>query len=288
MNVESASPNAFTEGDRQFLEIYSRSIAGALNTLELLHAEQRHIASASVEAMSRELALPLDDILSDATSVLDRYAGHDEEIVRRLRNLLSRAREIRELIQKVGTTLAPPESRGKDRPPPRLRGNADSGGGRRGGGADGRRTCCWGRKGATVETAQDGEKAISLARQTPYTVALADIRLPDMNGYEIYHQLREVQPNLPVILMTGFGYDPTHSIVNARQEGLQAVLYKPFRANRLLETIEQVLRVGRGKERRGRDFRWWWTRGYGWPAERHVGSAESRPRRQLTREVLPE
>jgi hypothetical protein len=43
--------------------------------------------------------------------------------------------------------------------------------------------------------------------------------------------------------MTGFGYDPSHSIVKARQEGLQAVLYKPFRADRLMDAVEQVLRA---------------------------------------------
>ena len=43
--------------------------------------------------------------------------------------------------------------------------------------------------------------------------------------------------------MTGFGWDPTHSIVKARQEGLQTVLYKPFRADRLMEAVEQALRA---------------------------------------------
>jgi hypothetical protein len=42
--------------------------------------------------------------------------------------------------------------------------------------------------------------------------------------------------------MTGFGWDPSHSIVKARQEGLQTVLYKPFRADRLLAAVEQTLR----------------------------------------------
>jgi two-component system, sensor histidine kinase SagS len=48
---------------------------------------------------------------------------------------------------------------------------------------------------------------------------------------------------VPVILMTGFGWDPTHSIVKARQEGLQTVLYKPFRADRLMDAVEQALRT---------------------------------------------
>ena len=88
-------------------------------------------------------------------------------------------------------------------------------------------------QGATVETARDAHEAIALARQTPYSAALVDIRLPDLDGFETYRRLREVQPGVPIILMTGFGYDPSHSIVKARQEGLQTVLYKPFRADRL-------------------------------------------------------
>jgi DNA-binding response OmpR family regulator len=41
--------------------------------------------------------------------------------------------------------------------------------------------------------------------------------------------------------MTGFGYDPGHSIVRARQAGLQAVLYKPFRLDQLLDTVEHIV-----------------------------------------------
>ena len=94
-----------------------------------------------------------------------------------------------------------------------------------------------------METVRDGHEAVALMRQTPYSAALVDIRLPDLDGYEIFHRLHEIQPQTPVILMTGFGYDPTHSIVKARQEGLQTVLYKPFRSDRLMEAVEQALRV---------------------------------------------
>jgi DNA-binding NtrC family response regulator len=98
-------------------------------------------------------------------------------------------------------------------------------------------------QGASVETARDAHEAIALMRQAPYSAALVDIRLPDMDGYESFKRLREVQPNVPVILMTGFGWDPTHSIVKARQDGLQTVLYKPFRADRLMDAVEQALRT---------------------------------------------
>ena len=241
LNVENFQPNAFDERDRQFLEIYARNVASALNTLELLQAEKFSAATASVEAISRELALPLDDILSDATTVLDRYAGHDEDIVARLRHLLFRAREIRSLIQKVGSSIAPESKRNAPRPAPKLGSarllvvDADEAI---------RRSAhhLLGVQGATVETARDAHEAIALARQTPYSAALVDIRLPDLDGFETYKRLRDVQPGIPIILMTGFGWDPSHSIVKARQEGLQTVLYKPFRADRLMEAVEQALR----------------------------------------------
>jgi PAS domain S-box-containing protein len=245
LNVESAHNNAFDDRDRQFLEIYGRNIAAALNTLELLQAEKASTASASVEAISRELAIPLDDIISDATTVLDRYAGHDDEIIARLRHLLYRAREIRSLIQKVGSTIIPQPKRSHAAPAPRLAGTrilvAD---------ADEaiRRSAhnLLGHEGANVETARDAHEAIALMRQSSYSAAFVDIRLPDLDGYETFKRLREVQPGVPIILMTGFGYDPSHSIVKARQEGLQTVLYKPFRADRLMEAVEQALRSSPG------------------------------------------
>jgi len=241
LNVESPQPDAFDDRDRQFIEIYGRNIAAALNTLELLQAEKVGTAIASVEAINRELAIPLDDIITDATTVLDRYAGHDEDIIARLRHLLYRAREIRSLIHKAGSTIAPPPRQAPAATAPRLAGtrilvvDADE---------SIRRSAhqLLGNLGASVETARDAHEAIALMRQSPYATALVDIRLPDLDGYEAFKRLREVQPNVPIILMTGFGWDPSHSIVKARQEGLQTVLYKPFRADRLMEAVEQALR----------------------------------------------
>jgi hypothetical protein len=41
--------------------------------------------------------------------------------------------------------------------------------------------------------------------------------------------------------MTGFGYDPHHSIVRASQEGLQCVLFKPFQIEKLIEEVHKAL-----------------------------------------------
>jgi DNA-binding response OmpR family regulator len=101
-----------------------------------------------------------------------------------------------------------------------------------------------------VETAHDGAEAVFMVRNLGpgirYDVIIADIRLPDMNGFEFMLKLQEIMDPVPLVLMTGFGYDPGHSIVKARRAGLQAVLYKPFRLDQLLETVEKVVSMDGG------------------------------------------
>jgi hypothetical protein len=41
-----------------------------------------------------------------------------------------------------------------------------------------------------------------------------------------------------VVLMTGYGYDPSHALVKARQDGLRHVLFKPFRVDQLLSALD--------------------------------------------------
>ena len=78
---------------------------------------------------------------------------------------------------------------------------------------------------------------------SPYDVIVADIRLPDMDGYGLMCKLQEIIEPAPLILMTGFGYDPRHSIANAREAGLPAwaILYKPFRLDQLLCAVEKII-----------------------------------------------
>jgi ActR/RegA family two-component response regulator len=53
----------------------------------------------------------------------------------------------------------------------------------------------------------------------------------------VFRDLRHAQPAARVILMTSYGYDPTHSLVKARQEGLRFVLFKPFRVDQLWDAL---------------------------------------------------
>ncbi|MEX2091631.1 MAG: response regulator [Pirellulales bacterium] len=246
-NVESTEPRAFNESDLQFLEIFARDVAAALNTLELLLAEKASTAAASVQAIHSAVALPVDDILNDACNVMERYIGHEPEVVERLQSILRNARDIKQTIQKVGQSMAPVEAQPscvRIEMRPTLVGrrvlviDADES-------VRSAAHALLDRYGCIVETAHDGSEAQfmvrSLANDQRYDAIISDIRLPDMSGYDLLLKLKEMMEVVPMALMTGFGYDPGHSIVRARQAGLQAVLYKPFRLDQLLETVEQLV-----------------------------------------------
>lgn len=248
-NVESPEPGAFTESDLQFLEIFSRDLAVALNTLELLAAQQANAAHASVEAIHSAVALPVDEILNDAVNVMEGYIGHEPAVVERLQRILQNARDIKHVIHKVGQSMAPmqalPES-ARVEPRPKLQGrrvlvvDVD----------EAVRTQAHAlleRYGAVVETAHEGAEAVYMVRSlhasARYDAIISDVRLPNMTGYDLLLKLKEYSEHVPMILMTGYGYDPGHSIVKARQAGLAkgAVLYKPFRLDQLVETVESVV-----------------------------------------------
>jgi len=245
-NVESPEPGGFDATDLQFLEIFSQDVAAALNTLELLVAEKASTAAESIEAIHGAVALPVDDILNDAVNVMERYIGHDADVVERLQRILRNARDIKQVIQKVGEKMAPGAAHTQRRQGEKRRSLV------------GRRIlvvdsddqvrqaahALLERSGCTVETARDGAEAASMVRaggSDAYDVIISDIRLPDMSGYQLLLRLQEIIEPVPLVLMTGFGYDPGHSIVKARQAGIDLVLFKPFRVDQLLDTVEKAV-----------------------------------------------
>src|SRR5207244_9781977 len=135
-----------------------------------------------------------------AASVLERYSAHDAEMADKLRKILAGARAIKQCIQKVGEDLvaSQPAAGTPDAARPRLKGLrvlvADND-------ERVRRSAhgILGRFGCVVETARDGNEALTMARLSGYDAVLSDIRLPDMTGYDVFRKLREVQPHSRVI-----------------------------------------------------------------------------------------
>ncbi|HBV61457.1 MAG TPA: two-component system response regulator [Rhodopirellula sp.] len=249
INVESPEPAAFTDSDLQFLEIFARDVAFALNTLELLVAQKANTAQQSCDAIHSAVAMPVDEILNDAVNVMEGYIGHSPEVVDRLRRILHNARDIKQTIQQIGQRMTPLEAvpAGVQSPQhaalrekrilvvdadEQVREDAHQ---------------LLERYGCVVETAQKGAEAVMMVRSSGgssgYDVIISDIRLPDFSGYQLMLRLGDIIHRVPMVLMTGFGYDPGHSIVKARQNGLhpKCVLFKPFRLDQMIDVVNTIL-----------------------------------------------
>ena len=94
------------------------------------------------------------------------------------------------------------------------------------------------REGLTPLLAKGGREALQLVRSGDPDVLLVDVRMPGMDGMELMRQAREIDPELPVIVITG--YAEVHGAVQAIRAGAHDYLAKPFDH---LEVIRVVLRA---------------------------------------------
>lgn len=241
-NFESAKLAGFTEDDRQFAEIFGRYISLALHLLELMATERQTTAGQVGTNVLAEITGPVNDILTDVENLVEDYIGHDD-LRHRLRAISENAVRIRETIKELTSPKSGITGVQTKRPA------------RRDPVLDGKRILVVDDEqilretvrdvlaghGCHVATADDGAAAIELISQQAFDLVLSDIKMPHKSGYEVFSAAKEANPDTPVILTTGFGYDPNHSIIRARREGLAAVLFKPFKVDQLITEIKTAL-----------------------------------------------
>lgn len=241
-NVESDEVGAFNEDDRQFAEIFGRYVALALNILDLLVVERYTTSGQITDSVVQEMAQPLNDVVTEAQTLMEEYIG-DDTMRGRLHKIIGNVEAIRHAIHDVAAgpkTVLGSSSLECEPTDPLLCDKrilvADDE-------TNIRRTITdiLRKHGCVVETAKDGYEACTLLDQQPFDLVVSDIKMPYRNGYEIYAAAQRVREGLPVVLMTGFGYDPNHSIVRASQEGLSTVLFKPFKVDQFLEEVRKAL-----------------------------------------------
>ena len=93
-----------------------------------------------------------------------------------------------------------------------------------------------------VFVANSGYQALGILQSEEIHLLLTDIAMNDMDGYELYSRVKDIRPDMPIIMMTGFGYDPNHTVVNAKKVGLRDILFKPFEVSKLLALIYESLK----------------------------------------------
>ncbi|MBS2023777.1 MAG: response regulator [Deltaproteobacteria bacterium] len=95
-------------------------------------------------------------------------------------------------------------------------------------------------EGAEVALAPTGERALELAGSQRFDALVTDMRMPVMTGARLAHEIRRVDPGLPVVVVTA--YTGENDLYAAREEGLLAVLPKPVPIARLCELLKRARR----------------------------------------------
>jgi DNA-binding NtrC family response regulator len=122
--------------------------------------------------------------------------------------------------------------------------------------------------GMTVAEAGTGEEALERAGQTRFDVALLDLHLPGMSGIDLLAHLKERQPELEAIMLTGHG--SLETAIQAMKQGAYDYLTKPFH----LADLEVHLLKANEKVQLARRARQWVDQiAYESPRYRLVGSS---------------
>jgi PAS domain S-box-containing protein len=105
-------------------------------------------------------------------------------------------------------------------------------------------------EGHSVEIAVSGKQGVQMALQSRYDMVLTDLGMPDISGWEVVAQIRERTPEVPVVLVTGWG--TTISKDEVRRSGVAAVVHKPFEIKELVQTTMTVLAEQLGEGAHGK------------------------------------
>jgi CheY-like chemotaxis protein len=93
-------------------------------------------------------------------------------------------------------------------------------------------------EGYEVTTALSGEDAVSLIQKDSFDLVLMDIKMPGMNGVESFLRMKEMNPDVKVVLFTAYAFEEL--IQQALNEGALAVLKKPLDLVYLLSIIKEI------------------------------------------------
>ena len=87
--------------------------------------------------------------------------------------------------------------------------------------------------------ALSGQEALRLVEQNRFKVALLDAKLPDLEGLELARRIREFDPSIYIVMISGYFYRDDVAIQHAVEEGLiSGFIAKPFRHDEILEVME--------------------------------------------------
>ncbi|MCH2138058.1 MAG: response regulator [Phycisphaerales bacterium] len=238
-NIECDTAGVLDETDLELSIRFGEYVASALHLLDLLVVERITTSEATANRLTETMAAPLKALRALQSELVD--AGHEaqagtlQQAVDAINACVDMCaagpRSVIDAEQDMRTLQAEPALQGRSvvvvEDEERIRDEV---------------TRIMTQLGCTVAAFPTGGAFFGALKDglIPELV-LSDIRLGDSSGYEVLTAAREAAQDVPVVLMTGFGYDPNHTIVRASAEGVQGVLLKPFRVHQLVDAMRAAI-----------------------------------------------
>ena len=93
-----------------------------------------------------------------------------------------------------------------------------------------------------VDTAKSGEQGIDLEQKTRYDLVFLDLKMPGLNGVETLRRLWELDPGVPVYIITAFHKEFLDELGSAAEDGISfKTLYKPVGVDEINLVVRSVL-----------------------------------------------
>lgn len=97
-----------------------------------------------------------------------------------------------------------------------------------------------GEAGYQAVAAYNGKEAVEMAEASTFDVCLLDMKLPFLNGLEVYRRIKPLQPNIVAIIITGYGQEMADLIQQTLDESAQTCLTKPLDTAQLLGLLKEI------------------------------------------------
>ena len=94
-----------------------------------------------------------------------------------------------------------------------------------------------------VMVAKNGEEGIRLFKENKFDMVLTDLGMPGMSGWEVCRGIKEIDPNIPVGMITGWGAEV--NLKKREEHGVDFVVSKPFDFEQILKVVVEAMGTGR-------------------------------------------
>ncbi len=101
-------------------------------------------------------------------------------------------------------------------------------------------------EGFRTEQAENGNVALAMLQEKAFDMVITDLKMPELDGLSLLQEAKKINPDLPVVVITAYG--TIENAVEAMQKGAIDYITKPFEEEKILITLNRILKISRLKE----------------------------------------